>query len=555
MVERPVELLIEGRVATLRGPTGFGWVEAIAVAGGRVQAAGSRSEVGVLAGVGTRRWQLPSSVAVMPSFTDAHLHCASAALAAGQPDLNGLDRAGVVDLIARVHRERLESGDADGWLLGHGWTFDALGPHPDASWLDEAAPGRPVALWSHDHHTRWLSARAIQVGGLAAVGDPPAGRIERDDDGRPTGIMYEAAAGLIDAHIPAPTMSDVDWAVGAYARELAALGVTSVHDPGHVAPDPELRGGPVHYREMARGGHLPLRVMASVREDQLERAIEIGFRSGGSVEGDERGRYRDGWLKLFSDGAIGSRTAAMLAPYEEGDRAGPPPGGPSGLPLRTHQQLAEVASRAAEHGIASQMHAIGDAAVRTVLDVIEELPAVRGAMHRVEHAQIVDAADVGRFARAGIAASVQPCHLLSDAEVMRSAWGDRCARAFPLAELDASGALMPFGTDAPVESPDPWRGLAAAVARRTAGWSAAAAFYPESAVGLDRALRSACLDGPRSGHIEDQGHLAAGARADLLVVSAAMFEALEDPDVIASTRPLATLLDGEVIHRAPEADF
>ena len=491
----------------------------------------------------------------MPSFTDAHMHCAAAALAAEQPDLNGLDRAGVVATIAAIHQGRLEDGDPDGWLVGHGWSFSTLGQHPTADWLDEAAPGRPVALWSHDHHSRWLSARAIQVTGLAAVGDPPSGRIERDGEGRPTGILYEGAAGLVDAFITPPSMSDVDWAVGAFARILAALGVTSVHDPGPVAPDPGLRGGPVHYREMARGGHLPLRVMASVREDQLERAIEIDFRTGGTVEGDERGRYRDGWLKLFSDGAVGSRTAALLAPYELDAAAGPPPGGPSGMPLRTPEQLAEQAGRAAEHGIASQIHAIGDGAVRTVLDVIEGLPRVAAAPHRVEHAQLIDAADVARFGGLGVPASVQPCHLLSDVDAMHRSWGARSARAFPLADLDRSGALLPFGTDAPVESPDPWRGLAAAVARRGAGASAGEAFYPEQAISLERALRGACLDGPRSAGVAEQGHLGAGARADLLVVPAELFASPDDPNVLEHTRPLATLLDGEVVYRAPEADF
>lgn len=555
MAEMPADLIIDGRIATLSGESGFGWVEAIAVRAGRVLAAGTRVEISALEGAESRRWHLPPTTAVMPSITDAHIHLASAALAAEQPDLNGLDRAGVVDVIARVHQERLEGGDPDGWLLGHGWTFDALGGHPQAGWLDQAAPGRPVALWSHDHHSRWLSARAIQVAGLAAVGDPPSGRIERDADGRPTGVMYEGAAGLVDAFVPAPTISDVDWAVGAYARELAALGVTSVHDPGHVAPEPELRGGPVHYREMASGGHLPLRVMASVREEQLERAIGIDFRTGRSVEGDERGRYRDGWLKLFGDGAVGSRTAAMLTPYDADDAAGPLSDWPAGMLLRTSEQLAEAAGRAAEHGIASEIHAIGDAAVRTVLDVVENLPRVPGAMHRVEHAQMVDADDIGRFAGAGIAASVQPCHLLSDADIMRSAWGARCARTFPLAELEASGALMPFGTDAPVESADPWRGIAAAVTRRDAGWSAGQAFYPKSAISLDRALRGACLDGPRSAYVEDQGHLGVGARADLLVIPADMFDTAGDPDVLCGTRPLATVLDGEIIHRSPEADF
>jgi predicted amidohydrolase YtcJ len=342
--------------------------------------------------------------------------------------------------------------------------------------------------------------------------------------------------------------------VGAYARGLVELGVTSVHDPGPLAPDPQLTGGPVHYRAMARGGHLPLRVMASVREEQLERAIEMGFRTGATVEGDERGRYRDGWLKLFSDGAVGSRTAALLAPYEGDDPAGPPPGGPSGMPLRSREQLLDIAVRAAEHGIASQIHAIGDAAVRTVLEVMVELPAVPPARHRVEHAQLIAPRDIERFALLGIAASVQPCHLLSDADVMRAAWGPRCATAFPLAALAAASTLLPFGTDAPVESPDPWRSLAAAVSRRGADWEVHRAFHPEQAIDLDQALRSASLDGPRSAGLEDQGHLGSGARADLLVVPADMFAAPDDPDVLAHTRPLATLLDGEVVYRAPAFD-
>ncbi len=514
------ERLLFGRIATLRGRAGFGWVEALAIADGRVIATGPRAEVELLAGPNTTTWRLPTELAAMPSFTDAHIHLASAALAAEQPDLTGLDREGVMHLIAALHEERLAAGDGDGWLLGHGWTFPALGSHPQASWLDEAAPGRPVALWAHDHHSRWLSARAIQLAGLAAVADPPSGRIERDDDGRPTGVMYESAAALIDACIPSATLADVDWAVGAYARLLAELGVTSVHDPGGLAPDPGLHGGPLYYREMAAAGRLPLRVLASVREEQLERAIEIGFRSGRTVEGDERGRYRDGWLKLFSDGSLGSRTAALLAPYEPDDPAGPPPGGHRGMAVRTRQQLSEIATRAAEAGIASEIHAIGDGAVRSVLDVIAGLPTVAGAMHRVEHAQLIDPTDIARFGALGIPASVQPCHLLSDAAAMRGSWGSRSATAFPLADLDQSGALLPFGTDAPVESADPWPGLAAAVTRRGAGWSEGAAFHPEQAISLGRALRGACLDGPRSAYLDDQGHLGVGARADLLVVPA-----------------------------------
>ncbi len=175
-------------------------------------------------------------------------------------------------------------------------------------------------------------------------------------------------------------------------------------------------------------------------------------------------------------------------------------------------------------------------------------------MHRVEHAQLVDPADVGRFGALGIAASVQPCHLLSDATAMRGSWGARSASAFPLADLDRAGSLLPFGTDAPVESPDPWPGIAAAVTRRGPGWQEREAFHPEQSISLERALRGACLDGPRSAHIDDQGHLGVGARADMLVLPTAILAEPSDPDLIAGTRPLATLLDGDVVFRVESFD-
>jgi predicted amidohydrolase YtcJ len=557
----PADLVIEGRIATLAGARGFGWSEALAVRHGRVAAVGSMAQIGAFVGPATERWRLGRDHVAMPSICDAHVHLEAAALAAGQLDLDGLDRDAAMRLVSGAHEERSFRGDEDGWIMGHGWSFAGLGGHPSAAWLDEAAPGRPVALWAHDHHSRWLSSRAVQLVGLAARADPDAGRIERDEDGRPTGLLYEAAAGLPDAAISPPDRGEVDTAIGAFARTLATLGVTSVHDLGGLAPDPELSRGPVLYREMAHLGRLPLRVTASVREEQLERAIEIAFRSGRGLsessdlddvsDADERalGRYRDGWLKLFSDGALGSRTAFLLAPYEHDAGAEPPPGGPLGMALRTPERLLESTRMAADAGIASSIHAIGDAAVRVALDVLATLPAVLGMRHRVEHAQLIHPDDLARFAALGVAASVQPCHLLSDASAMVAAWGARTATALPLAALDAAGTLMPFGTDAPVEPPDPWRGIAAAVTRRGVDWPSDQPFHPEQRVGLARALRAACLDGPLSTGRVDEGHLGPGARADLIVLPAGPFKGTPDAASLAGLRPIATLLDGEVVHR------
>jgi predicted amidohydrolase YtcJ len=549
LMDRPADLLITGRIATLQGPDGFGWVEAIAIGGGRVLAAGRAREVSALATARTRRWNLGEKTIVMPSLTDAHLHLIHAALAAEQPDLTELDLAAAAATVAQRHRHLAATGDVDGWLLGHGWSYSALGGRPHRDLLDRCAPGRPVALWSHDHHTRWLSSAALRLADLASREDPPGGRIERDDAGEATGVMYEAAAGLVDAAIPGPTQASIGVAIGTYACGLAALGVTSVHDPGGVAPDPLLRAGATTYRALASEGRLPLRVIASVREEQLEAAIGMGFRSGREVQGPNEGRYRDGWLKIFSDGALGSRTASLLEPYEADVTAGPPPAGPLGMRLRSEDQLEALIAHAAEAGIASQVHAIGDGAVRAALDVLATTRAVDQVRHRIEHAQLVDPADVLRFAALGVVASVQPSHLISDADAARRAWGARAAMAFPFGDLDRAGTLMPFGTDAPVEPPDPWPGIAAAVTRRGPGWPESASFHPRQAISLDRALRAACLDGPRSAGVPDLGHLAPGARADLMVVPAAPFDDPQHAE-LAAVRPLATLLDGVPIHRS-----
>jgi predicted amidohydrolase YtcJ len=546
------DLVVVGRVATLAGPEGWTHVEAIAVRDGRVLAAGSRADVERHATRTARRWTVPSDLVVLPGLTDAHLHLADAARAASELDLTSLGREGVAEAIAEAHRARLEAGDPDGWLTGHGWSMDALGGRPDTGLLDAAAPGRPVALWAHDHHARWLSGEALRRARITAHTVAPGGVIERTTDGRPTGLLLEGAAVLVDPAIPVPGEADAELALRSYAATLHALGVTSVHDPGAMAPDPELGSGPARYRRLALAGRLPLRVVASIRREQLDAAVGLGFRTGQPRDGDGARPpcYRDGWLKLFADGSLGTRSAALLAPYEPTDTLAPA-GSPSGMALLSEDEIRSLAIRAADAGIATQVHAIGDAAVRTALEALAAVPPVGRARHRIEHAQLIDAADAARFGRLGVAASVQACHLLSDAPAVRVAWGARAARSFPLADLDHGGALLPLGTDAPVEPPDPWRGIVAAVARRGAGWPPADALAPEQAIDLARAIRAACLDGPRSLGLDDIGHLGPGAVADLIVVPAAPLVDPSDLAGLAGLRPVVTVMAGAVVHGAP----
>jgi predicted amidohydrolase YtcJ len=472
-------------------------------------------------------------------------------LAADHIDLTGLDLAGALDAVATRHRALLDAGDAEGWLFGHGWSAHDLGGWPTGVMLDRVAPGRRIELVAHDHHASWLSVAALRAAGIdAGTADPEGGMVRRDDNGEPTGILHETAGALIEPAIPEPPDEWVERSLVKVAQELAALGLTGCHDPGELSADDQIIRGPNFYRRLASDGRLPLRVHASVRAPQLRKAIDGGLRSGQS-----EGRYTMGWLKLFADGSLGSRSAAMLAPYTDA-ATNPPTGGPTGMILTPLEDLAELARRAEEKGIAVQIHAIGDAAARAVLDVFESLPAARDLplMRRMEHAQLVDPADQPRFGALGVAASVQPVHLRSDIPQIKFGWGERGEYAIPLRGILDGGALIPFGTDAPVEQPDPWPGIATAVVRRDPSDESAIPVGQDQAIDLARSLRGACLDPALVAGRTDLGHLTPGAIADLLVVPAAGFGERLDAAALATTRPLATLIDGEVVHRAARFD-
>ena len=542
------DLIITGRVATLAGDSGFGWEQGIAIHGGRVLAVAPSAQLEGLAGPRTQRRQLAADQLLMPGITDAHLHLMTLTLAATQIDVTGLGLPAVLDAVAARHAQMLAAGDKDGWLRGHGWSAHDLGGWPDAAALERTAPGRRIELVAHDHHSSWLSVAALRAAGITAgTRDPDGGLVRRDAAGEPTGILHETAGALVEAAIPEPAQTLIEESLATVATQLAALGVTGCHDPGELNADQEIVRGPVFYRRLAEEGRLPLRVHSSVRAPQLERAMALGMRSGAGV-----GRYTMGWLKLFADGSLGSRSAALLSPYDDA-ATNPPTGGSTGMFLATLEELADNTRTAEDAGIATQIHAIGDGAVRAVLDVFESIsPNPRLKLRRrVEHAQLVDPVDQPRFGRLGVAASVQPCHLRSDAPQVRAGWGERGENAFPLRALLDGGALIPFGTDAPVEQPDPWPGIAVALARRDPLDRGATPIGIGHAISLDRALRAACLDPAQVAGLTDLGRLTAGMRADLLVVPAAAFATPYDPAELAGTRPLATLIDGQVVYRDP----
>jgi hypothetical protein len=547
-----VDLVVRGRIATLGGDAGPGWVEAVAIARGRVIAAGRAADCDALAGPATRRLGLGPDEVALPGLTDSHLHLVDAALARSRVELEGT--TSIEALVERV-RTAVEAPpygqDPAAWIEGGGWDADALGRWPTAMDLERAAPGRRVALWAHDHHALLASSTALAEAGVReGQPDPPGGVIRRDESGRATGVLHEAAARLVTSLVSVPAAEAIIDALRPLVRELVALGVVAVHDPGSLGRQEGLGGSIEAYRALAAAGELGLRVHASIRAGQLGATREAGLRSGRPLGPDPLERLRLGWLKTFADGSLGSRTAALLAPLERVPGEPRPPNDGLGVWLVSPDGLREQAARAAAQGIATQVHAIGDAAVRAALDAIAPTVGATPLMPRVEHAQLVADEDLPRFAALGVAASVQPVHVRSDVEKARLLWGGRAdVRAYPLGALARSGAVIAIGTDAPIEPVDPWPGIACAVTRAAPSWPPATRpLGPSQAVSLWRAIRAACVDPAISAGERDRGRLVAGQRADIVVLpAAAVEEPVEVGGALWQARPRLVLVDGEVV--------
>ena len=532
----PLDALVTGRIATFGGDTGYGWVEAIGVREGKVAFAGSAIDLETRADPHTRRVELEPGEIAIPALTDAHLHLAGAALAAEQVDLasaTSLDE-GLVRITAMAGRL-----PADRWILGGGWDQRRWGRWPTSADLEGVVPGRRVALRSFDHHAVWASLGALVVAGIdASTANPDGGIIQRNDDGAITGVLLENASSLVIDCVPPPDDETAKRALRAFGRELLALGVAAAHDPGSLAPDATGRALDV-YLALAEAGELPVRVHAAVRSDGLDDAIARGLRSGAPMGKGAPGWLTFGWLKLFADGTLASRTAALLEPIEGGtDR---------GMFTTPPEVLAARAAKAADAGIATQIHAIGDAAVRTSLDVLAPTVSKVRLMPRLEHIQLCHPDDRARFAALGIGASVQPVHLRDDAATARRDWGARAESAgYTWRSLLDAGAVLAFGTDAPVEPIDPWPGIAMAVLRRDPSWGADAAPYgPDEALTLEQTLRAATVGPATMARDPLGGRLVPGARADLIVLPAAPREGPERAAAFAQVRPRLVMVDGE----------
>lgn len=492
--------------------------DAIVIRDGRIVELGRGARLGRSRGRGARVLDLRDAT-LTPGLVDCHTHLLYWSLwrqyVADLSDCHSLDDA--LDAIRRQARRRM----VDGWVLGAGFDPNrwAAG-FPTAGDLDRVTSDAPAIIRSRDVHSAWLNTRALRLAGITRdTSDPPGGRIVRDARGEPTGILQETAAealpdpiGRIIRGTDAAARRLVDAALDAGEREAWAHGIVGVHtmDYGESL---------AHFSRRRSERRLGLRVAHAVALASLDHAIEIGLRSG---LGDDW--LRIGGVKIFSDGSLGSQTAYMFEPY-------PGTGDNCGVPVVAGEALKQAASRANRHGLAVWVHAIGDRAVSEAIDAT--IAAQRNGRpaipNRIEHAQCVRPRDVRRLARAGIVASVQPCHVLGDIRTAQRHWPRAQRNAYPFRSLLDAGATLAAGSDIPVESVDPRRSLHGAVARTDEQLEPAGGWFPAQRLTVAETLHAFTAGAAASlGGLFGPGTLEPGAPADLTVWDDDPLEAAPD---------------------------
>ncbi len=458
---------------------------------------------------------------MLPGFTDAHCHFLWWAIQLSRLDLAAertLDAAlAKIDAYARS----LPDG---AWILGGRFDKNLWGRWPAREELDRVSHGHVAALRSKDGHSRWASSSALAIAHVTRETPTPAGgEIDRDARGEPTGILRENATRMLDAIIPQPTPAEALAALRLGQREALRRGLTGVHDLDN--PMTQAHRG---FQALADARELALRVNLGIPHQDLDAALALGITTG---LGDEWLRWSN--LKIFSDGALGSQSAALEQPYAGTDYRGV-------LTIEPERLNADVL-RAAQGGISVAIHAIGDRAVRVALDAIAR---AGGARHRLEHIQLVREDDIPRFAALGVTASMQPIHATSDRDLADRHWGARCrGRAYAWRALRDAGATLAFGSDAPVEPIDPLLGIYAAVARKRP--LDADAWYPEQRLALDEAI-AGYTSGPAKalGRESELGGLGVGRWCDAVVLSRDIFR--EPPEALLEPIVRATITAGEV---------
>ena len=471
---------------------------------------------------------------MLPGMIDAHVHVMGIGFGALTLDLS--DTSSLEDALAKIAQFAADNPTRP-WILGRGWNQEkwGLGRFPTAAELDAIVPDRPVWLSRVDGHASWANSMAMEMAGVtASTKEVSGGRIIRDAAGKPSGVFVDAAETLINSVVPAPRAADRDVALRKAQDILLANGITAVADMGTTIEDWQT------FRRAGDNGALKLRIMSYA--DSVKSMELIGGPGPTPWLYDDRLRLNG--VKLYLDGALGSRGATLKQPYHDE---------PShrGLPLLSPAQLRNLMSRAAMDGFQVATHAIGDAANAELLNAIEELSVSYSGDRRwrIEHAQIVDPADIALFGKHGIIASMQPLHQTSDRLMAEARLGpDRLDGAYAWRSIAAAGAPLAFGSDAPVEPADVFSGIAAAISRTDAAGEPFGGWLPQESLSREAAIAAFTSGAAYAGFAEGRfGRLATGERADFILVDRDPF--LSSPEQIRATQVLETWVNGERVYQ------
>lgn len=494
---------------------------------------------------------------ILPGLTDAHLHFKAYSLGLQKIDCETDTKEECLRRVA----ERAKTAKPDEWILGHGWNQNTWlpSPHgrrvpvrvgaggegesgvrgwPHASELDAIAPNNPVYLTAKSLHAGWVNTAAMKLANItASTPDPQNGQIQRDRQGNATGILLETAMELAAQVVPDPSEDEIADAMEKAMPILHKSGLTGLHDF-------DRRDSFMALQRLHAQKKLKLRVLKNVPVELLDQAHELGLRGG---FGDNT--LRIGNVKVFMDGALGPHTAAMFQPYagEENNR---------GILNMDGEELFEHGRKAAGIGLGMTVHAIGDRANHEVLNAYEqlrryekenELPHMR---HRVEHVQVLHPDDVARLGQLNLVASMQPIHAISDMKMADDFWGERARLSYAWRTQQDHGARLAFGSDAPVDSPNPFWGLHAALTRRRAdGLPSAEGWYPEQKLSMAEAWEAYTLGPAYAAYMDDRlGRLAPNHLADLIVLEKDPFTC--GPDELLTLGSSATMMNGEWVYRS-----
>jgi predicted amidohydrolase YtcJ len=511
---------------------------AVAVRDGRILALGRDEEIQLLSSPHTEQIDLKGCL-VLPGLVDAHIHVYEWALLLRGLALENASSLGDVQNQVQKATRQTEPGE---WIFGQGWNQDRWSnPElPNCIDLDAVSPNNPVILWRTDLHLAWVNSMALQAAGITSqTPDPEMGIIDKDPSGEPNGILRELAINLVRQVLPPITEHQIDEAMCGAMAKLHQLGITGIHDFRIMGGDNganALRA----WQRLRAARRLNLRAWVLIPGEFIDQAIRLGLQTG---FGDQF--LRIGPAKFFSDGATGPRTAWMLESFEDGGR---------GMPLTPMDELAQGIAKADRAGIATAVHAIGDRAVRELLDVYAEVlntqgdKSARRVPHRMEHVQHSHPEDLQRLGPLGLVASVQPLHITDDMLMVEKACGPRASWAYAYRDLLNAGTVLALGSDCPVASPNPFWGIHAAVTRQRRDGTPAGGWYPSQRLSVAEAVWGYTMGPALASGLEDvSGSITPGKLADLVVLDRDIFKI--NPSEIADTRVIMTVVDGQIVYQ------